>query len=237
MADLHIGDPLSDFKLIKQTLDRVRNTENLYCILNGDLMDAAIASSVGDQYGANLQPMEQLKRCVDLFGGIAHKILCVTPGNHEYRIYKQAGIDITALMCDQLKISDKYSPTAALLFVRFGRDAKHGRKESYSIYVTHGSGGGRKEGGKVNRLADLAAIVDADIYIHSHTHLPMVFREGYFRAERSNSAVYPVDKLFVNTCSYLDYGGYGERAGYKPSSKINPVIQLDGTQRKMTIAF
>ena len=114
-------------------------------------------------------------------------------------------------MCSQLGITEKYSPTTALLFIRFGKANAHGRKEGrqlYTAYVTHGSGGGRKEGGKVNRLADLASIVDADIYIHSHTHLPVVFKESFFRTSASNSSVALVDKLFVNTAASLNYGGY-----------------------------
>lgn len=33
-------------------------------------MDTAIASSIGDTYGANLQPMEQLKHCVKIFNNV-----------------------------------------------------------------------------------------------------------------------------------------------------------------------
>lgn len=235
MADLHIGDPHSDFKAIASKLEYIKNTENAYCILDGDLMDTAIQSSIGDTYGAVLQPMEQLSQCVKLFEPIKDKILVVLPGNHEHRIYKTDGLDITELMCSQLGIHGKYSPTTALLFVRFGTSCaeRRHRPQLYTIYVTHGSGGGRKEGGKVNRLADLASIVDADCYLHSHTHLPVVFKESYFRVCSSNSSVAEVEKLFVNTASYLKYGGYGDAQGYKPASRTSPVIYLNGLEHGM----
>jgi predicted phosphodiesterase len=236
-ADLHIGDRMSDFKRIVDEINYVRDTPHAYCILNGDLMDTAIAASVGDTYGANLQPMEQLKQCVALFEPIKDKILCITGGNHENRIYKQDGIDMTHLMAAQLGIPDKYTDTTALLFIRLGEHSRYnskGRQVCYSAYVTHGGGGGRKEGGKINRLADLAGIVDADIYIHSHTHLPAVFKGAYFRVDTSNSSVSLVDKLFVNAAAKLNYGGYGDRQGYKPASKDSPVIRLDGRRKKMT---
>lgn len=237
MADLHIGDNMCDFKAIMERIEYIKNTPDAYCILDGDLMDTAIASSIGDTYGANLQPMEQLKQCVKIFYPIKDKILCVLPGNHEGRVYKTDGLDITELMCSQLGIPEKYSPTTAILFIRFGKVTNHhGRKNSrqlYTVYVTHGSGGGRKEGGKVNRLADLASIVDADIYIHAHTHLPLVFKESFFRVSGSNSSVALVDKLFVNTSASLDYGGYGDKAGFKPASKKSPVIYLDGLKHDM----
>jgi predicted phosphodiesterase len=236
LADLHIGDSMSDAKLITERLEHIKNTKGAYCILDGDLMDTAIASSIGDTYGANLMPMEQLKLCVRIFEPIKDKILAVLPGNHENRIYKSDGLDITEIMCNQLGIPQKYSPTTALLFIRFGKARTHGRENSrqlYTAYVTHGSGGGRREGGKVNRLADLASIVDADIYIHAHTHLPLIFKESFYRVSGSNSSVALVDKLFVNTAAALNYGGYGDKAGFKPASKCSPVIYLDGVKRNM----
>lgn len=235
MADHHIGDNMCDFKMIMEQIEHIRVTPNAYCILGGDLMDTAICSSIGDTYGANLQPMEQLKQCVKIFEPIKDKILVVVPGNHENRVYKSDGIDMTEVMCSQLGIPEKYSPTTALLFIRFGtQGAKHhNRPQLYTAYVTHGTGGGRREGGKVNRLADLASIVDADIYIHSHTHLPVIFREGFFRPNPSVSTVTQVDKLFVNTAASLNYGGYGDKAGFKPTSKKSPVIYLHGLKHEM----
>lgn len=235
MADHHIGDNNCDFKLILERIEYIKNTPNAYCILDGDLMDTAICTSVGDTYGANLQPTEQLKQCVKIFEPIKDKILCVLPGNHENRVYKSDGLDITELMCAQLGIPEKYSPTTALLFIRFGkhRTNQHGRPILYTAYVTHGSGGGRREGGKINRLADLASIVDADIYIHAHTHLPVIFKEAFYRVSGSNSSVALVDKMFVNTAATLNYGGYGDRQGFKPASKRNPVIYLDGLKHDM----
>ena len=235
MADTHIGDNNCDFKSILERIEYIKNTPNAYCILDGDLMDTAICSSIGDTYGANLQPMEQLKQCVKIFEPIKDKILVVLPGNHEDRAYKTDGLDITEIMCNQLGIPEKYSPTTALLFIRFGRQnsSRHHRPQLYTAYVTHGSGGGRREGGKVNRLADLASIVDADIYIHAHTHLPLVFKESFYRVSGANSSVALVDKLFVNTAASLNYGGYGDKQGYKPASKRSPVIYLDGLKHDM----
>lgn len=39
------------------------------------------------------------------------------------------------------------------------------------------------------RLADMASIIDCDIYIHSHTHLPMVMKQGFHRIDLQNSTV------------------------------------------------
>ena len=99
--------------------------------------------------------------------------------------------------------------------------------------MLHGSGGGRKEGAKAIRLADMASIIDCDFYIHSHTHLPMVMKQAYHRIDTANSAVALADKLFVNTAANLNYGGYGEAQEFKPSSKDTPTIYLSGTKKYM----
>jgi hypothetical protein len=179
--------------------------------------------------------MEQLERAVELFAPIKDKILCVTHGNHENRTYKKEGINLSRLIASQLGIEDRYTPTSAVLFLRFGegnRSTRH-RKMCYTLYVLHGSGGGRKEGAKAIRLADLASIIDCDCYIHSHTHLPLIMKQGFHRIDTANSAVAHVDKLFVNTAANLDYGGYGEAQAFKPSSKDTPVIYLSGTKKYM----
>lgn len=237
LADWHISDKQSDGKKILGLLDYIQSKPNVYAILNGDLMNAAVKSSISDIYSEQLNPMAALEQCVKLFGPVSDRILSIQPGNHELRIWKNDGIDITQLMATQLGIGDRYSPTSTLLFVYFGQWYKSGRHPGpvlYTIYCVHGSGGGKKEGGKIQRLVDLSAIIDADIYIHSHTHLPAITRTAYYRVSTTNRSVQKVDKLFVNTGSTLEYGGYGELASFRPNSIETPVIMLDGTRHKMS---
>ena len=239
-ADEHLGDEHSDLKRLLSRIDYVKNTPNAYCILNGDIIDNATKTSIGDTYTQVFNPMEQLAKAVEIFYPIKDKILCITHGNHENRTYKNEGINLSCLMANQLGLADKYTPTSAVLFVRVG-ETSGGTKETngsgkvrqicYTIYVLHGSGGGRREGGKANRLADMASIIDTDIYIHSHTHLPMIMKQAFHRIDPRNSAVALVDKLFVNTAANLKYGGYGEAGEFKPSSKDTPVIFLCGTRK------
>ena len=239
-ADEHIGDENCDLQRLKDRIEYVKNTPNAYCLLNGDIMDNATKTSIGDTYTQTYNPMEQIENAVELFSPIKHKILAISHGNHEARTYRKEGIDLSAIMAARLDLIDKYSPTSALLFLRLGklnRKESNGsgknRKICYTLYMLHGSGGGRKEGAKAIRLADMASIVDTDIYIHSHTHLPMVMKQGFHRIDTRNNAVAHIDKLFVNTASNLNYGGYGEAQEFKPSSKQTPVIYLNGHYKEM----
>lgn len=237
VADYHWADPNSDHDKILADIKYIKEHPNVYCVLNGDLMDCAIASSIGDTYGATLSPMDELKVCMELFAPIADKILCVVPGNHEARHYRTNGIDLTELMCRQLGIEDRFSPTTAILFVRFGRlnsekDGHH-RKACYTVYISHGSGVGRKEGGKIQRLVDLSTIVDADVYICGHTHLPATLKDGFARPCVANSSVAYCTRLYVNTSAKLNYGGYGDTQGFKVPCTDTPIIWLNGERKEM----
>ena len=232
LADLHIGDPLADMQLIRKRIQHIADTENAFAIINGDIMNNATATSVSDVYSEAMNPDRQLDEVVDLLMPIKDKIWSITPGNHEDRTYKKEGIDLTKRIARELGLMDRFSKVSSLIFVRFGRNQKQ-RRMVYTIYTLHGSGGGKKPGGKANRLADMAGIVDADIYIHSHTHLPMVMREAFYRVNMPNSTICQVDKLFINTGATLDYGGYGERFEFVPSSKETPVLYLRGDRKEM----
>ncbi len=236
LADLHIGDKHCDMDLIKEKINYIKNNENVYCLLNGDLMNNSTKQSVGDVYGEKLTPTEQVLMLRDLFAPIKHKILAVTTGNHEARTWRWDGIDLTKLLCSELDLEDRYANESAFIFLRFGKQSSHklNAPVQYMIFVTHGSGGGRKEGAKAIRLADMASIVDADIYIHSHTHLPMIMKQSFYRTELRASNINIVPKLFVNTAAMLNYGGYGEAAEFKPASKETPHIFLNGKDKKFT---
>lgn len=236
IADTHWADPNSNHKRIMEDIAYIRDNPNVFCILNGDLMNCAIKSSVSDCYGETLSPMQELAKCVEIFAPIAHKVICVVPGNHEERHYRTNGIDITRLFCRELHIEDRYSPTVAYVFLRFGADEvhnHHGRPVLYTAYVTHGNGGGRKDGGKIQRLADYATICDADIYIAGHTHLGASFKKGFARPSPANNSITYGTHLFVNTCASMEYGGYGERGGFDVPCLDRPIITLNGTRKEM----
>lgn len=235
IADIHLGDPHLNVQKLMEDILEIQKDPYTYTILNGDLINNAIKTSVSDCYGEKMSPMEQLEMAKNLFEPIKDKILAITNGNHENRTYKNDGIDLLHIFAQELGIKNRYSKESAYIFLRLGTD-DHRKKQQlcYTIFVNHGSGGGKKEGAKAIRLCDMASIVDADIYIHSHTHLPMVIKENYFRAFTNKNVVTEVEKLFVNTASYLTYGGYGETYEFKPSSNSSPMIYLCGFRKDFT---
>lgn len=246
VADYHCGNPQSQMSLIEDEINYIKNNENVYAIVNGDLLENVTKNSLGDVYTQKISPMEQLKKIIEMLKPIKDKILCFTSGNHEDRSYRTEGIDLMGIVARELDLEDRYSNASCLLFIRFGELV--GRKESknkskprmvcYTVYVTHGSGGGGKIGSKSNKASELQNIVDADIYVISHMHTPNVFKEGYYRVDTRNSAVAFVDKLFVISGAKLDWNNsYAEKKSLKPSSLVNPIIILDGHKKWFTASL
>lgn len=235
IADYHYASPASNHDLIKQDVEYIKSRDDVYCVLAGDLMECALKSSLGDVY-TSLSPMEELTAISELLSPISHKVVGCVGGNHEARHYKTNGVDMTRLMARQLGFESKYSEDAEVIFLRFGADddsSHRHRPMLYTIYLNHGFGGGRKEGGKLQRLADCADIADCDIYIVGHTHLPAALKTNFIRPVPTTSSLLYGTHLFVNAAAKLGYGGYGASGGYKPPCLETPKIILSGTKKHM----
>ena len=239
LGDLHIGDPSANMTLIKQLINSVKDNPNRYTVLVGDLMNTAIAGGKSDSYSEVMKPSEQLETCYDLFSPIADKILAIVPGNHEERITRSVGVDMTRLMARELDLDDIYSDNSALVFLKFGQQPDHkDRPLVYSMYVNHGhGGGGRKVGSKLNSLQDFASLIDADVYVVGHTHLPATFKQSAYRINPNYGIATLHEQVFVNTASSLSYGGYGNRGGYQPPSNSYPVITLDDKKQHVSVTI
>lgn len=221
--------------LIKQRIQAIQDDPYAYAILNGDLINNATRTSVSDVYAEKLSPMEQVKQCVDILSPIKDRLIAATSGNHCLRTYKTEGIDIMHFVCAELGIADNYDFNGVLVFLRLGSDPKAGRNSKgeprrlcYTIYCTHGSGGGRTVGAKANALERRGDIINSDVCVVGHTHTPMVFRENALVVDKVSSTVRQKETVYVNTGSTLEWGGYSERMGLRPSSLANPVITLYG---------
>lgn len=236
LSDPHIGDSLADERAFRSWLRFIQETPNAYCVLNGDLLNNATRNSVSDSYAEVMSPMEQIVAMVTMLRPIRSRILCLQQGNHERRTMRESGVDIMRLIARELDIEDRYSSGMTYLFLRFGRNegsAHHHRKQLYTMLVTHGSRGGRKDGSKANALTDLASIADADLYLMGHSHGPMVIPKAFTRVDHANSKIKFVERLFINSGAFLRYGGYGEQAAFDVPSLAKPTIELDGTRRRM----
>lgn len=242
-SDLHIGSKKCNYATIQERINKVKEEENTYCIILGDICNNSTKTSVGDVYEEELTPMQQVQRACAMFEPIKDKILGVTSGNHERRSYKTDGVDLGYFLARELRIESRYDYAACLLFIRLGKyagknvggkDKSHKRKICYTLYMAHGDGqGGRTVGGKANGLQRRGQIVDADIVVTGHTHAPMTFRDCAYRIDYGNSKIIKFEQMYVNASAALDYEEYAELYGMRPSSLVSPVIVLSGTAKIM----
>lgn len=228
ISDVHIGDPALNDRKLQGYIDWIAENPNAYVILNGDILNTAIKDSVSDVYHETMNPQDQLRYAKKVFEPIADRILCIVRGNHELRIARATGIDTCEILAAYLGVY--YAGDEALLKLRFGK-RKNGKPITYIIYATHGWGGGRTPGAKVNNLSKLANIVIADVYIASHTHFMTVHQDRIFVPDKRNNKVEDMKRTFVSSGAFLERGGYAVQKGYGPAKLGSPRLRLDGRKK------
>ena len=85
--------------------DWILENENAYTFLNGDLCESAIIGSKGDVYKAVMNVSQAKIKIKELLKPLSdnNKILGMTSGNHEDRIYKATGNDISLDITNKCK--------------------------------------------------------------------------------------------------------------------------------------
>lgn len=92
----------------------------------------------------------------------AGRPLVILEGNHDAYMQWTGYSAMLADRCNAIYLGGE-----GMLRVRSGRK---GATYTTRIYCTHGSGGGRQPGGKINSLVALRTVAIADIYVAGHVH-------------------------------------------------------------------
>jgi hypothetical protein len=180
---------------------------------------------------------------IDRLMPLKGKILGMTTGNHEDRVARVAGVDISKDIAKALGIP--YRPDGMLIKVSFGlgnnRDAS--KPYVYWGYFTHGYGGARTTGAKNAKLERTSTYIHADFYVMSHDHVvnaaPAVYLLPDNRTHVDQETGFTVGKvvahrkMLIKSNAYIKFGGYGERGGFAPVDLEAPIIKLfaDGHKR------
>jgi len=237
ISDVHYGDPLCSEHHYNRILETLLMVPNAFTILNGDLCNAATRTSVSDIYSQVVSPQGQRDYHIKKLMPVKHKILGSTSGNHENRIYKDSGLDISQDIANALGVP--YRAEGLLLKVSFG-NGNEGHPEkpySYFIYATHGYGGARTKAAKAVKVERLATWIHADCYIMSHDHVVNVAPDVYLipdnrthkEGEFMIGKVKAHRKMLVKSGAFLKWGGYGEMGGFPPVDLEKVTIKLKGT--------
>ena len=233
IADVHLGDKLANLKLFKEVLERIKNEPYTYTIINGDLCNMALKNSKSDVYGDSLSPMQQVIEVINYLEPIKDKILLLSTGNHEDRTLKETNIDVTRLIARELGIEDRSASAWWYLYVTLGEDIKK-RPITYGITGLHGYGGGRRSGGKINKLEDMSQVVIADLYIMSHTHKPISTKGCIYIPYYQSKALMKQEMHYLMTNSFLESDdSYAEKLGFPPSNTSITEATLSSKKRKV----
>lgn len=244
VADLHLKSLLCNEAEWKKFCDWIVKQKNSYVILGGDMINNNTRSSVGSPFEDTMRPREQKAALRDYLTPIKHLILAAVMGNHEARSEKDADDDPMYDVMSKLDLEDIYRQDAAILKISVG-GVSHGDRgiepiNKYSLYVTHGAGGGIYTGATVNRNDRFSYTLEGiDAVIVGHSHKGAITRPARMCIDMNKNTVSMRDAVVVSMVSWQNYGGYALRKMLLPSataSMDNPqTLTLSGIQRQRNI--
>lgn len=236
VGDFHIGDKYFAPQCLDEISKWVKADKNRFVTIDGDIFNAALTNSISDVYSEEYTLDESMALFGDFIDDVTpSKILAVVDGNHDQRVWKSVGIDPVKYVCSTKGV--RYGGSEAFLTIKLGNwenRKNNSRKVTYNVYMTHGVGGGRSAGGKLNSLMRLSDIVVADLYIQGHQHDPVVKPKTVYTFNSRGDSVVERQQMFVVTGSCLERGGYAVAKAYPPVTTVSPIIHLDGSKKHMT---
>ena len=233
-GDQHIGDRCRDPAYMRFIREWVLAEPGRYLVLTGDLFNAALVNSKSDTYLETCTLDEAMGLARGWLADLAPRIVAHVDGNHDRRVDRVVGIDPVAHA--SLEAGCRYDGAEAYVTLQVGRDRHYsGRKPySYDLYVTHGVGGGRTAGGKINSLMRLREIVVADIYAMGHQHDPAIKPARTRRWTTDHAHIESVPQLLIVTPGGMVRGGYAVEMAYPDTGSWGiPVVRLSGKRKAM----
>lgn len=230
---LHVGSPLFAEQKFLGYRQWVLDNENAYAFLNGDLCEAAIIGSKGNPYEAIMTVSQAKLKIKELFTPLvkAKKIIGMCGGNHEERIYKATGNDISLDMAMFLNIEDIYDAQGLCGSVKVGG-------VTYSFYMKHGKGGGKKRSYKMRKMEEMGQVVkNCDLYIMAHIHDILTFQVEPIFYDTVTKKDIRIKQTYVSSSSYMDYGGYAEDFDFEPGKTGSPRIRLNGIKKDIHVSI
>ncbi len=240
ISDAHYGNPLFAKKHFLRTLSFLEKP-NAFTFGNGDLCESTLRTSKGEIFKQVGSPEDQRDQMIEWLYPYREKILGLVDGNHENRIWNEAGIHIMRDIAKALGVP--YRPEGLLHKISFGDGNSNvkGKPFVFWFYQTHGYGGARTKSAKAVKVERTATWIHADFYAMSHDHVVNVAPDVYLlpdprtRVEKDGKGretgfrigrVTAHRKMLIKTNAYLKWGGYSEFGGFPPTDMATPLIKL-----------
>jgi len=230
-GDVHLGYPTCNIAKAKDMLDYALD-KKVYVIGMGDMIEAGLKDSIGDSmYRQKLNPQRQMEIMVKMLEPVAKEGLLIGlhMGNHEQRITKNTGIDISKLMAKLLNVPYLRYSCWSLLSVDGQR---------YSLYSTHGSGGSKFKHTKLKAVMDIAAWINSDIIAFGHVHSiasEVIIKQKFSRI--ANKIVNEQQYVCL-TGSYMEWDNSYAQDANMPITKLgSPKAKIFAGKRDVHFSF
>lgn len=213
-TDMHNGSAQFNEKKWKAFEDALMQPDKFVCFV-GDQMEYATRQSKSDVYTQQLSPRQQKDWWIEHLRPLvkAGKVFCIVDGNHEYNRASRDADDFPLYdIALALGIEDRYRSEAAFVDIGIGHVGTKGKQVHYVLRVQHQAKNNVNHG-----TAD--GFEGIDIFVSGHTHKPMDKPFGKLIYDTSNKTVYEKTVENIVGGHFLEFGGYGERAGYRPTSQ------------------
>ena len=234
-SDEHTDSPecaldilLDDYREAKETGAYIVSAGDFFDVINSREDRRRSMSSLRDEHKVDNYVDAVLEFGVKTFGKFADNFCYFGTGNHESKLMKITGSDITARFVDELnRLRSKDLPPIYRAgyggWLRCQFERQNNERQSCNIKIFHGSGGASpvtKGAMEVQRMA--ASIDNADIVVTGHNHhglqIPHVFESindvgvAYFKPRKHMKlAGYKVDFRLDGSGTWSMQGGNGAR--------------------------
>lgn len=231
--DLHYGNEMYDAHKWNALRDEIRSQENRFVVWVGDLCEAALPNSKSNSLLQKHSPADQREFLVEQFRAFKDRTLGIVDGNHEARFTRNAGLFPLYDAACIAGIEEKYRSTYAIMDIMVGSGyERHADKQfQYVGFVIHRS----KD---LKSFSSSDALEGFDFCVYGHDHDPKDHARGKLVYIRNKHQIKFHSCENVDCGAFLNYGGYGAMAGYRPLSPKLYKLVLDGTKRDIkTVGF
>jgi hypothetical protein len=242
IGDIHLGAKGCEVDTLRATIEKVRADRNARWCGMGDYAEHIVPSdkrfdqrSVDPRYGNDLHdiPGACVRDLIEMFRPIRDKCLGLITGNHEETLRLRDGHNVQAALVYGLGAKDLgYDAIIRWTFRRNAGTYQKAVARTIKILISHGTIAGRKDGGKINRMADVASNFNVDLALFGHGHSKIMSErieldvpdQGEMRLiERRKTSVMCGTYRRSHTVGTLDYG---EKGGFAPVAIGSPRILI-----------
>lgn len=227
-ADLHTDSSHFNEKSWKVFEDEL-NVPNTFVIFAGDQFEMALERSKSSHYESRMTPREARDWLIEHLRPFKDQILCVIDGNHDVRMTRETSFYANYDLCTILGIEERWRSEGAFVDVGVGRQSRGGsmgKPFRYIFRVNH----------KAQNLVNFGTadgFEGIDIFVCGHTHKPQDRPLGKLVYDPNHKFVTERNVENFVCGSFLRYGGYGERGGYRPTAHKMYAVHLNGTKKEI----